>query len=337
MLVGLGLDAATGRCCWPAAGSRDPASGRLARRHGQRALLGAVRRRAVSVPIPEFWCQAGHPRRSQPGQGDRGSGEARVLCVDGAGDGAGELSGSCSRARTRRHRRHRRRRSGLHLLHLGHDRARKGSAARPSRAARTHAVREMQHDFFPQRGDLIGHAANWAWLRRADGCLMPSWYLACRSSPFVLSVSNQSGLLDDGEHRCEHVAGADHAPVDEAGAGSARPLRPRLRTLISGGEAVGAEISEWTQKALKVRINGVFGQTECDIVLGHNGTLMPAEAGFARPANPRPRRHHRRRRRQRAAAGTRSAIIFKRPDPAMLLESWNDPQATRTSSSATGC
>ena len=65
----------------------------------------------------------------------------------------------------------------------------------------------------------------------------------------------------------------------------------KLRTLTSGGEVVGAELIEWTQETLKARINEVFGLTECNIVLGH--------------------------------------IAFKRPNPAMLLEYWNNPQATK--------
>jgi acetyl-CoA synthetase len=38
----------------------------------------------------------------------------------------------------------------------------------------------------------------------------------------------------------------------------------KLRSLMSGGEAVGAEIIEWTRETLKVRINEVFGQTGCN-------------------------------------------------------------------------
>ena len=101
-----------------------------------------------------------------------------------------------------------------------------------------------------------------------------------------------------------------------------------MRSLISGGEAVGAEIIEWTQQTLGVRINEVFGQTECNLVLGHNETLMtPKPGSLGQPipghigavvddaGNELP-------------AGDVGQIAFKRPDPVMLLEYWNNPQAT---------
>ena len=111
----------------------------------------------------------------------------------------------------------------------------------------------------------------------------------------------------------------------------------KLRTLTSGGEVVGAELIEWTQETLKARINEVFGQTECNIVLGHNETLMrPKRGSLGQPipgfvgavvddgGNELP-------------PGELGHIAFKRPNPAMLLEYWNNPQATKVSSSATGC
>jgi acetyl-CoA synthetase len=101
-----------------------------------------------------------------------------------------------------------------------------------------------------------------------------------------------------------------------------------LRSLISGGEAVGAEIIEWTHETLNVRINEVFGQTECNLALGHNAALMPAKPGsLGQPipghigavvdpdGNELP-------------AGQVGQIAFQRPDPVMLLEYWKNPQAT---------
>ena len=41
-----------------------------------------------------------------------------------------------------------------------------------------------------------------------------------------------------------------------------------LRAIISGGESVGKELHEWSTEALGVPINEMFGQTECNLVLG---------------------------------------------------------------------
>ena len=41
----------------------------------------------------------------------------------------------------------------------------------------------------------------------------------------------------------------------------------RLRTVGSGGEALGAQTFEWGKAALGVAINEFYGQTECNLVL----------------------------------------------------------------------
>ena len=42
----------------------------------------------------------------------------------------------------------------------------------------------------------------------------------------------------------------------------------RLRTVGSGGEALGAETYEWGKSALGLVINEFYGQTECNLVIG---------------------------------------------------------------------
>lgn len=34
----------------------------------------------------------------------------------------------------------------------------------------------MQHDFFPQRGDVMWSPADWAWIAGLMDVLMPSWF-----------------------------------------------------------------------------------------------------------------------------------------------------------------
>ena len=260
------------------------------------------------------------------------AGEARVLCVDGAGDGAGDFWA---------------------LLLKGADAfATVDTAADdpaficftsgttgPAKAA-LHAHRvllgyvpgtEMQHDFFPQRGDLHWSPADWAWIAGLMNVLMPSWFhgvpvLAFRSigfdpeQAFHMMAKHQvrNTLLVPTMIRLMKQVQDPLARYDL-----------KLRTLTSGGEVVGAELIEWTQETLKARINEVFGQTECNIVLGHNETLMPPKRGsLGQPipgfvgavvddgGNELP-------------PGELGHIAFKRPNPAMLLEYWNNPQATK--------
>ncbi len=259
------------------------------------------------------------------------AGEARVLCVDGAGDGADDFWA---------------------LLRMGADTfATVDTAAEepafivftsgttgPAKGA-LHAHRallghlpcvEMQHDFFPQPGDVAWSPADWAWIAGLMDVLMPTWFhgmpvLAFRSVGF----DPEEAFHMMAKHE---VTNALLVPTmirlmkQVPNPGARYDLK--LRSLISGGEAVGAEIIEWTQQTLNVRINEVFGQTECNLVLGHNATLMPAKPGsLGQPipghigavvdddGNELP-------------AGEVGQIAFKRPDPVMLLEYWKNPKAS---------
>ena len=260
------------------------------------------------------------------------AGEARVLCVDGARDGADDFWA---------------------LLRKGADTfATVDTAADdpaficftsgttgPAKGA-LHAHRallgnlpgiEMQHDFFPQPGDLYWSPADWAWMAGLMDVLMPSWFhgvpvLAFRSIGFdpeqayhmMAKHSVRNAFLVPTMIRLMKQVPDPVARFDL-----------KLRTLISGGEAVGAEIIEWTQQTLKVRVNEVFGQTECLLVLGHNETLMPPKPGSL--GQPMPGHigvivdddgHE-------LPPGGVGHIAFKRPNPVMLVEYWNNPQATK--------
>lgn len=189
---------------------------------------------------------------------------------------------------------------------------------------------EMQHDFFPQPGDVMWSASDWAWIAGLMDVLMPSWFhgvpvLAFRSVGF------------DPEQAFHMIAKHDVTNtllVPTMIRLMKQVPNPRsryelkVRSLISGGEAVGPEIIEWTQDALGIRINEVFGQTECNLVLGHNAALMaPKPGSLGQPipghvgaivddaGNELP-------------AGEVGQIAFRRPDPVMLLEYWNNPVAT---------
>ena len=260
------------------------------------------------------------------------AGEARVLCVDGAGDGASDFWALL--------------RKGADVFATVDTAAddpaficfTSGTTGAAKGALHAHRVvlghlpgTEMQHDFFPQRGDLHWSPADWAWLAGLMNVLMPSWFhgvpvLAFRSigfdpeQAFHMMAKHQvrNPLLVPTMIRLMKQVRDPLARYDL-----------KLRTLTSGGEAVGAELNEWTQETLKVRTNGVFGQTECNIVLGHNETLMPPKHGsLGQPipgfvgtvvdddGNELP-------------PGELGHIVFKRPNPAMLLEYWNNPQATK--------
>ena len=147
---------------------------------------------------------------------------------------------------------------------------------------------EFGLDFFPQPGDIMWSPADWAWLAGLMDVLMPAWYhgvpvltfRAPRFDPeqaFAMIGRHQvrTALLVPTMLRLMRQV-AD--PVERFGA--------RLRVVYSGGESVGKELLEWGNEVLRIPINEVFGQTECNLVLGSNSSVMPIKPGSIGRAVP---------------------------------------------------
>ena len=52
-----------------------------------------------------------------------------------------------------------------------------------------------------------------------------------------------------------------------------------MRSIFTGGEAMGAELMDWGRETFGFTLNEGYGQTECNLVVGNCATIMPARAG----------------------------------------------------------
>jgi acetyl-CoA synthetase len=190
---------------------------------------------------------------------------------------------------------------------------------------------EMGYDSFPQPGDCMWSPADWAWLAGLMDVLMPAWFhgvpvLTFRAPRF----DPEQAFAMMGRHRVRttlltptmlRVMRQIPDPVKRYGLD--------LRTIISGGESVGKELHEWSTGALGVPINEMFGQTECNLVLASNGNMMPVKPGSLGRAVPGHVAGIVDDSGQPLAAGTIGNLAFRGPDPVMMLEYWQNPEATR--------
>jgi acetyl-CoA synthetase len=189
---------------------------------------------------------------------------------------------------------------------------------------------EFGFGFFPQPGDRMWSPADWAWLGALMDVLIVAWYhgvpvLTFRAARF----DPEQAFAMMGKHKITtsllmptmlRMMREVPDPVARFGL--------TLRVIGSGGEAVGKELHDWAAATLGVPVNELFGQTECNVVLANNAEIMPVKPGSM----------------GRAVPGHIAAIVddagnllppntvgnlaFKRPDPVMMLEYWNDPKAT---------
>lgn len=190
---------------------------------------------------------------------------------------------------------------------------------------------EMPHDFFPQPGDRFWTPADWAWAGGLLDALLPSLHFG------VPVVSRRFDKFDPEEAFWLMArAGVRNAFIPPTALRMLRSVKsPRgrhafsLRSVGSGGEALGAETLEWGREALGLTINEFYGQTECNLVLsscamlgvsrpgaigkpvpGHTVAVIDAEGRIL-------------------PAGETGQIAVMRPNPVMFLEYWHRPEATR--------
>ena len=53
----------------------------------------------------------------------------------------------------------------------------------------------------------------------------------------------------------------------------------QLRSIMSAGEQVGAEVLRWADETLGVRVNEMWGQTEFNYLVGNSASILPVRPG----------------------------------------------------------
>ena len=101
-----------------------------------------------------------------------------------------------------------------------------------------------------------------------------------------------------------------------------------LRSITSAGEALGAETQDWVREAFGLEVNDVYGQTECNYVLGSAAALGIGKRGAIGRAMPGHTVAVIRPDGSPCDVGERGSIAIARPDPAMFLGYWRQPEAT---------
>jgi len=212
-----------------------------------------------------------------------------------------------------------------------------GTTGKPKGALHAHRVLlghlpgvQLPHDFMPQPGDLYWTPADWAWIGGLLDVLLPSLYLG------VPVLAHRARKFDPEEAfglMARHgVRNAFLPPTALKMMRTVPNSRGRfefaMRSVASGGEALGEDILGWGRDALGVAINEFYGQTEANLLVGNCASLYPLKPG----SMGRPIPGH------RVAvvspdgevmpAGETGIVAVQRPDPVMFLGYLNNLAAT---------
>jgi acetyl-CoA synthetase len=187
---------------------------------------------------------------------------------------------------------------------------------------------ELSHSFFPAPGDVFWTPADWAWIGGLMDALLPTLYLG---RPIV---AGPRGRFDP-ELAARVIAGAGvrNAFIPPTALRLMKGANVTLaagamRTVMSGGETLGADTLAWARRSLGVTVAEIYGQTEANYLVGNSPAVWdvrPGSMGLPYPghavgvidgAGAE------------VASGEVGEIAVRVPDPVAFLEYLNAPGAT---------
>ncbi len=173
-------------------------------------------------------------------------------------------------------------------------------------------------------GDCLWTPADWAWIGGLFDVLMPGLALGIPVVAARLDKFTPEACLDVIARG--GVRNVFFPPTALRMLKAADMTIPGLRSVASGGEPLGAEMLEWGERAFGLTINEFYGQTECNMVVSSCAEDFPARPGcIGKPVpghevavidadgNP---------------TDAEGDVAIRRGSASMLLEYWNNPQAT---------
>jgi acetyl-CoA synthetase len=213
-----------------------------------------------------------------------------------------------------------------------------GTTGSPKGALHAHRVLlghlpgfELSHEFFPKGDDVFWTPADWAWI----GGLMDALCPTLLHGRTIVVADGPQGFDPEwavavmARHRIRNAFLPPTALKMLRRGDVTVPADLRLRTIMSGGESLGDEVLDWVRGRLGVTVNEIFGQTECNYVVGNSSGLFPVVPGSMGRGYPGHEVAVVDAQGMPLPPGEEGEIAVRSPDPVMFLEYWGRPEATR--------
>lgn len=185
----------------------------------------------------------------------------------------------------------------------------------------------LSHDDFPQPGDVFWTVADWAWIGGLMNGLLSSWY---HGRPVV--AASRAGFDPEWAAHLIVACGVRNTFAPPTALKLMRNAGVRipgaLRTVMSGGESLGADMLEWGREALGVTVNEIYGQTEANYVIGNSQACWPVRLGSMGRAYPGHTVAVIDEQGTPVPGGELGEIAVALPDPVSFLRYWGAEEAT---------
>ena len=188
----------------------------------------------------------------------------------------------------------------------------------------------LSHDGFPQPGDVFWTPGDWAWAGGLFDALLPTWLCG---RPIVASARRFSPEWAY-ELMARHGVTSTFLPptaLKQMRRAGPPPAGVALRSVASGGEALGGSILDWAREHLGVGIREFYGQTELNYTVGNRAGVPTRPGSMGRPYpgttvaivdsdDPEGRE---------VPDGTPGEAAVALPHPGCFLGYWGRPEKTR--------
>ncbi len=190
---------------------------------------------------------------------------------------------------------------------------------------------EFVHEGFPKPNDILWTPADWAWAGGLLNVLLPGLYygvpvLAHKFEKFDPEAA--FALMEEFKVRNTFIP-ATALKMLRTVPNPSKRYDLRLRTIGSGGEALGRKLVDWGRQELGITINEFYGQTECNLVLGSSTGQGVSRSGAIGKPIPGHDVAIVDRDGDVLPPGAQGTVAVRRPDPVMFLEYWGNPEATK--------
>jgi acetyl-CoA synthetase len=195
---------------------------------------------------------------------------------------------------------------------------------------------DHSHDGFPQPGDRFWSPADWAWTGGLWDALMPTLYHGQVIVGFLGRFEPERAfhLLEKRAIRNAFLFPTALKLMMKAFPEPRTRFDVSLRSLMSGGEALGPAVFHWAKEHLGASVNEIFGQTEMNYIVGNSQALWPVKPGSMGRPYPGHKVAVLDEDGQPLSAGKVGDVSLRRtwidgtPDPVFFLGYWNKPAAT---------
>ncbi|SMY01138.1 AMP-binding protein [Brevibacterium aurantiacum] len=209
-----------------------------------------------------------------------------------------------------------------------------GTTGNPKGALHAHRVLPAHmpgvrttHEATPQPDDVFWTPADWAWIGGLFDVLFPALAMGLPVVATPDSFTPRRAVELIREHRIRNVFMPPTA-LKQLRSSGVPTDGLHLRTIGSGGEALGQALQDWSQQALGVHINEFYGQTEMNVTIGtcravcqpKPGSMGQAFSGFVvRLLDPLG---------DSVPDEKTGEICVQAPNPGQFLGYWNQPNKT---------